>query len=96
MFRLKTIGLPRQARDKHREKSRQERRFSQALEMLATHPAVLPLLLELGQGAPHLTGMSLIYNPPRKGPPRMTGPYSELHCRTCETALFPQIPHEKR
>ena len=51
-----------------------------ALEMLATHPALLPVLLELGEGAPHLTGMSLIYNPPRTGPPQTTGKYGGLHC----------------
>ena len=51
-----------------------------AMEMLATHAAVLPLLMELGEGAPHLTGMALIYNQPQQGAHRMAGPYSELHC----------------
>ena len=51
-----------------------------ALEMLATHPKLLPVLMELGEGAPHLCAMTLLYNPPRQGPPRMTGPHSALHC----------------
>ena len=48
--------------------------------MLATHPKLLPVLMELGEGAPHLCAMTLLYNAPRQGPPRMTGPHSALHC----------------
>lgn len=51
-----------------------------ALELVATHKHLVPILLEVCEGAPHLTGMSLIYNAPRTGPPRMTCPYGELHC----------------
>lgn len=51
-----------------------------ALEMLATHPKLLPVLMELGDNSPHLGAMSLLYNAPRHGPPRMTGPHSALHC----------------
>lgn len=56
-----------------------------ALELLATHSKLMPLLMELGGGEPHLILMNLIYQPPRAGPPRTVdggcdGVTGELHC----------------
>jgi hypothetical protein len=40
-------------------------------QMLATHPGLLPVLLELGAGAPHLVAHTLIHHPARAGPPQV-------------------------
>ena len=50
------------------------------LQMLATHPKLLPVLLELGGGAPHLAAHTLIYHAPRAGPPHVFEAYGQLHC----------------
>ena len=49
------------------------------LEALATHPKLLPILYELGEGAPHLTALTMIYHPPHVGPPLTCEPYGQLH-----------------
>ena len=49
------------------------------LELLATHPKLLPILAELGQGAPQLTAMTMVYHPPHSGPPLTTEMYGQIH-----------------
>ena len=49
------------------------------LECLATHPKLLPILNELGNGAPQLTAMTMVYHPPHTGPPLTTEMYGQIH-----------------
>ena len=57
-----------------------------SLEMLATHPRLVPSLLALrggersGVGAPHLMLLQRIHQPARVGEPSVYGPAEILHC----------------
>lgn len=78
------------------EGSENEGIWEPALEMLATHPKLVPALLELSGGAPHLMLMELLHQPPRMGPPRTVeggGTTGELHCHR-ETVASSRVSFE--